>query len=533
MRDQTFGTIDLLDADEGVFSDTDAAAFADPASASRATTRTSATSSPSRGRWVVPTFAALFACISASIVVAAVAHSRDDAASVITAPTYPSRVTAPAPALSGRTSTLALDPPPFLAEAPPGFSVEHIERNESPAIAADGTESSTGEYSMELWATSEALSPNSVPGLRAWFSVTRTPVYASRPLLVGAYRMVVGDVEVRIAPPTAERATTAVEFALDRQLVHIDSFGWYARPLQKLVAFIAGGGTDYSTSFVTTDHRLVYSGPVRRMIDLTTVVRQTTTYVDRSTGFERSLRLTVGPATDLWPAATTVALTDRTDLLLRISGFDGAGVFGRSVDEPGSNVLQWVVNGWLLTARGDLSRDELVAFAESSYAATLEQYERFAESVAPPGDAFVEVSTDVVPISAGPTLDSVVYSAALLTQQAPFERRLSVIVTAMSPASGLELPFATLPIDRPMIQSIADGSMTLVVASAPPASAATDLRVNVTGSDPMIIPLTSITGAADPRLATYFFTTAVPFTAELVDASGAILLNWPETAAAG
>ena len=534
MADQPYDIIEFLDTDEGVFDGSDAAAFADPTTNRRAGIDTARPQT--RARWVVPAFVALFAVVAASIVVAVVGDAGADRAGGITSPGQSSPVTAPTSTASTLAPLLPIEPPPFLADAPPGFTLTSAARGEPNTNTAPGA----SEPSMELWATQEAMTTDSDIGLRAWFSVTRQPAYADMPLVVGAYRMLVGDVEVRLTPPTAQRTTTTVEFVLDGQLVRIDSFGWYARPLQKLIAFIADGGTDYSASFVATDHLPVYRGRPRPMIGISTSLWQITQYVDRSGGVERSLRFDVGTATAAWPGATNVALADATDVVLRVSGFDSPGVFGRTVDEPEVNVLQWVVNGWLLTARGDLTRDELVAFAESSYAATQQQYDRFAAAIEPPplttagASTDVEVSTAIVPFATGPTIDGVSYAVELSVMQSSVERTTTVRLSTTNPSLG-QWPVATLPLpaDQPVIQSIIDGSMTLVVASAPSGSPATHLRVNVTGDPAVSIPLAATMDPADPRLSIYFFTTPAPFTAELVDATGTVIINWPDTAAAG
>jgi hypothetical protein len=522
MRDDDSGVIEFLDADDSIFRGTDAAAFSDPHVADDQPDG-EATTQP-RGRWVVPAFAALFAIFAASIVVAAASDNR---VAEIAAPT----TAAITPEVSLPSRTVELDPPPFIADAPPGFTLEFADRFESTPTDAQGAPD------MEVWATTEALTPGSVAALRAWFAVTRGPIESQSPMLVGAYRMMVGDVAVLVAPPTQRRRTTTVQFEQDGQVVRIDSFGWYARPLQRLINFIAEGGTDYSQSFITTDHSPLYRGRRQPMVELTTSVRQRLIYAERSSGFKQTVQLTVGPATDVWLGATAIALTDREDVAVRVSGFDGSGVFGRSIDDPDSNVLQWVVNGWLLTARGALDRDALVAFAESSHAATQEQYDQFTDVVAlSTNDESAAVSWDATLIATPPSIGTTGYLIEFVSATTAAERRLQMILERTNHGSiqtggQWRSTIAFLPPDRPLIESIADGAMTVVVASAPPASGATQLRVNVTGNDQVVIPLAQVGTADDPLVGTHIFTTAAPFTAQLVDASGTILQNWPDTSA--
>ena len=217
MADQPFETVEFLDTEEGVFEGTDAAAFADPTTNRH--TGVDTAQPPTRARWVVPAFAALVGVIAVSIVVAVVSDAGADRAAGITSPGPTSPVAVPTPVASTLAPLLPIEPPPFLADAPPGFTVLSVERGEPNISTAPGV----SEPSMELWATQEALTTDSDIGLRAWFTVTRQPDYYDTPLVLGAYRMLVGDVEVRLTPPTAQRATTTVEFVLDRQLIRIDT----------------------------------------------------------------------------------------------------------------------------------------------------------------------------------------------------------------------------------------------------------------------------------------------------------------------
>ena len=87
----------------------------------------------------------------------------------------------------------------------------------------------------------------------------------------------------------------------------------------------------------------------------------------------------------------------------------------------------------------------------------------------------------------------------------------------------------SLPGPGPSIETLVEHGRTYVLAKVPRSMAGATLHVNPTGLPSATQDLLDVDGGLDAEFAAYAFSEPVPYTVEIVDASGQTVASWPTT----
>jgi hypothetical protein len=83
--------------------------------------------------------------------------------------------------------------------------------------------------------------------------------------------------------------------------------------------------------------------------------------------------------------------------------------------------------------------------------------------------------------------------------------------------------------EAPSIETLVEHDRTYVLAKVPRSMAGANLHVNITGFPSTQLLMIDVDPRLDAEFAAYAFSEAVPFTAQIVDASGQTVASWPTT----
>ena len=405
-----------------------------------------------------------------------------------------------------------ITPQYYVADAPPGFSMYMAEaRGERGSNPADFTDN--GE--AELWATPDASATTG-----SWFVASRGQQHATGR---NSYRMIVNGTEVVFEHDPAS-GQTRLSFTKDGQDMAITAFGWIDRQLVRLVKSV---NTDDSTirfsdGFFTSDHkRILEEDPAAAMLGLP-VAR-----VGYATGL---------PA-DLAESFTITVAGDDVKNEAQVTGFAMTmtrqfdvgilpGVLGQWAADPSISVAQWHDGDRLITIHGNVDAGRLAAIAQTVHASPTAQVRSQLEAGSPPVAAALAAEPNTV--VSGMLSDGRGW-AIQVSQRDPADPDAGYLWWIGQP-SDTNTPSETRPSepgDAPTIDTFVEHGRTYVLASIPRSMDGAELHVAPTGLPSIVTRLYDVDATLPGEFAASVFLQPVPFTARIIDASGATVAFWP------
>ncbi|MGZ4739704.1 MAG: hypothetical protein ACXVLM_10835 [Ilumatobacteraceae bacterium] len=479
---------------------------------SRGARHTTPQAIPETGRrWAGPVAAAiLVAIIGFGVVTSANSSGASKAKPVPTSipvTTTATTTTAPAPAVN------LVSPQFYVANpTPAGFAMHFAETLGMGGNTADFTDTTTAQ----LWASDGATATSGT-----WFEVSRGTHHATGR---NSYRTLAGDVIVVVEHDPAS-GQSRLSFTKDDESLEITAFGWADRQLLRLVesVWIANSKIQFTDPFFLTDHKLVLEAdPPSALYGLPVAWVGYTTALPAALAAQSFTITVAGYPTTNRDVAVRFALTD----VSAITVGDLAGIVGRLAADPRQVIVQWRDGDRLISVRGNLPLVPLVAIAQTVQAA--------------PDDAVNEVVDSSAP-SIPPALDAQPHTVGSGWLGGPW----IVQVSTTSPTDPAEWfvwwigqPGATsAPTEArlsitdpgPSIETLVEHGRTYVLAKVPRSMAGATLHVNRNGQPPVELALRDVDAGLTDEFAAYAFAEPVPFTAQIVDATGQTVSSWPVT----
>ncbi|MEY2415504.1 MAG: hypothetical protein QOH53_838 [Ilumatobacteraceae bacterium] len=413
----------------------------------------------------------------------------------------------PAPTIPGLIKTQY-----YVADAPSGFDMYLAEaRDDGGAAARDLDESGPAQ----LWATSDASATEG-----SWFLVSRGSHHATGE---NSYRTTVDGIEVVIEhdPPTGQ---SRLAFTKDGHPLEIIALGWVDRQLVRLVRSVSVDDSEirFSDRFFETDHKhILDSDPAAAMSGLPVArVGYTTGLPAR---LAKSFTITVGGDN----------ISDRSKVLKfalsSTSSFavgDLPAIVGQSVADPTVSVAQWRDGERLITMQGNVGPKQLESIAQTVHQSSKRSVRKQLDASKPPEVPALGVLPKT--IASGTLGDGSPWTIQVSTRN-PSNASDGYLWWIGQPGDSAQ-PTETrisLPTGKPTIETIVEHGRTYVLAKVPLSMTGAQLHINPTGRPSTVVPLLPI----DPSLADNFTATVffepVPFSARIVDSSGATVATWP------
>lgn len=396
---------------------------------------------------------------------------------------------------------------------PSGFTMHSAE---SITSRLNGARPVGGE-TAELWATAGATA-----GSGSWFVVSLGTPHSTG---ANAYRIVSGGTEVVVEHDPAS-LQAHLSFTRDGTPMEVTAFNWTDRQLLRLVdsTYLTGSGIGYHDPFFTTDHRLMlradpatalYGQPVSR-VEYTTAVP-----VDLSGSFT----ITVGGVSRVdHDVATRFAIIDPAPLDLGRR----TAIVGHDAADPTVAIVQVGDGNRLITLRGNVPLQSLVSIAGSVHPSSNGDVAK--HLVQPPPSA-LDASSLPRTIASGMLADGRPWTIEVSSRRHddPAAGYLWWIGQPGDTAQPSEIR-PSAPAASPSIETVVEHGRTYVLAKAPRDMAGAQLHVNPNGLPSKVMPFADLDPGFSDLFTAYVFLQPVPFTAEIVDSSGATVVAWPVTA---
>ena len=463
---------------------------------------------PSR-RWVGPVAAlALVALIGYGVITSA----NSSGATGRPVPTTPPPSTAVNSTTVNSVPTVNLVSPQFYVASPPpaGFTMHFAETLGMGGNTAEFTDTTTAQ----LWASDGATANSGT-----WFVVSRGTHHATGR---NSYRTTAGDVIVVVEHDPAS-GQSRLAFNKDGDSFEITAFGWADRQLLRLVKsiWIADSKIEFNDPFFLTDHKMLLDAdPPTALYGLPVAWLGYTTALPSS--LAQSFTITVsGYPTANRELAIRFALTDTSPIT--VNGLPG--IVGRSAADPGLVIVQWRDGNRLISLRGNLPLDSLAAIAQT---------------VQPAPDDGVTEQVDTGTQSIPPALAAQPHTVASGWLGGPWTVQVSNASSGESPEwfvwwigqpSGNSSPSESrfsIAEPGPSVEALVEQGRTYVLAKVPRSMAGATLHVNPTGLPSVVLPLLDVDTALSDEFAAYAFAEPVPFTTQIVDATGQTVASWPQ-----
>ncbi len=394
---------------------------------------------------------------------------------------------------------------------PTGFTMHFAETLGMGGNTADFTDTNTAQ----LWASDGATATSGT-----WFVVSRGTHQATGR---NSYRTLAGDVIVVVEHDPAS-GQSRLSFTKDGESFEITAFGWADRQLLRLVksVWLANSKIQFQDPFFLSDHKLILDAdPPSALYGLPVAWVGYTTALPAALAAQSFTITVAGYPTANRDIAIRFALTDVSPITVGSL----AGIVGRSAADPRQVIVQWRDGDRLISVRGNLPLVPLVAIAQTVHAA--------------PDDAVQEVASSAQSIP--PAIDAQQYTVGSGWLGGPW----IVQVSTTSPTAPPEWfvwwigqPGATstpsearlsITDPGPSIETLVEHGRTYVLAKVPRSMTGATLQVNRNGQPPVQLAVRDVDAGLSDEFAAYAFAEPVPFTAQIVDAGGTTVANWPMT----
>ena len=429
-------------------------------------------------------------------------------------PTTPPPSTTVNSTVANSVPTVNLISPQFYVADPPpaGFTMHFAETLGMGGNTADFTDTTTAQ----LWASDGATANSGT-----WFVVSRGTHHATGR---NSYRTLAGDVIVVVEHDPAS-GQSRLSFTKDGDSFEITAFGWADRQLLRLV-----------NSIWIANSKIEFQGPVLPQRPQAAPRRRSTDCSLRTAGRVAGLHHGPPPASLAQSFTITVSgyPTANRDVAIRFALTDSSpitvnglpGIVGRSAADPGLVIVQWRDGNRLISLRGNLPLVPLVAIAQTVQAA--------------PDDAVTEM-VDAGAQSIPPALDAQPHTVGSGWLGGPWIVQVSTASSVVTPEwfvwwigqpGGNSTPSETrfsIAEPGPSIETLVEQGRTYVLAKVPRSMTGATLHVNRNGQPSVELSLLDVDAGLSDEFAAYAFAEPVPFTAQIVDATGQTIVNWPLT----
>ena len=418
------------------------------------------------------------------------------------------------------TSTIATAPPSvtivspefYIADPTPvGFTMHFAETLGMGGNAAEFTDGGIAE----LWATADATSTTG-----SWFVVSRGTHHATGR---NAYRTVIGETEVVVEHDLAS-GQTRLSFTKDGNEMEVTAFGWIDRQLFHLVdsIYVANSAIRYHDAFFTGDHTLLLdSDPVTALYGLPVAWVGYTTGIP--TVLAQSFTITVsGYSPADRDVATRFAMRDTTTFFVHAF----PAIVGHSAADPRLSIVQWRDGDRLITLRGNVDADRLAALAATVQPHPDDTVAPLIDNRAP--DSIVVNSGEPRTIASGMIADGWPWTIQVSARNR--DDPAGGYLWGIGQPGDSTVPSETRPSQAdasPSIETLVEHGRTYVLAKVPRAMAGAELHVNPNGLASAASPMADLDPGFGDLFTAYVFREPVPFTAEIIDATGATVASWP------
>ena len=414
---------------------------------------------------------------------------------------------APAPAIPGLIKTQY-----YVADPPSGFNLYLAEgRDEGGAAASDLSQGGPAQ----LWATGDA---SATAG--SWFLVSRGSHHATGE---NSYRTIVDGIEVVIEhdPPTGQ---SRLSFTKDGHALEITALGWLDRQLVRLVRSVSIDDSEirFSDRFFASDHRhILDSDPAAALFGLPVARVGYTTGLPAT--LAKSFTITVG-GDNIADRSKVVKFALSNSASFTVG--DLTAIVGQSAADPTVSIAQWQDGERLITLQGNVGPKQLAAIAATVHQSSKRSVHKQLDSGAARKLAALQVEPKT--IASGMLGDGWPWRIQVSTRN-PSNASDGYLWWIGQPGDQTQ-PTETrisLPTGKPTIETIVEHGRTYVLAKVPLSMTGAQLHVSPNGLPSTVAPLLMIDRRlADNFTATVFFE-PVPFTARILDGSGATVASWP------
>ena len=400
----------------------------------------------------------------------------------------------------------------YVADPPSGFDMYLAEaRDEGGTAARDLADSGPAQ----LWATGDA---SATAG--SWFLVSRGSHHATGE---NSYRTIVDGIEVVVEhdPPTGQ---SRLAFTKDGHPLEITALGWVDRQLLRLVRSVSVDDSEirFSDRFFATDHRQVLdTDPSAALFGLPVARVGYTTGLP--TTLAQSFTITVG-GDNIGDKSKVMKFALTTTASFTVG--DLTAIVGQSATDPTVAIAQWQDGERLITMQGNIAAKQLEAIAETVHQISKRAVHKQVDASSAGKVAALQVPPKT--IASGMLGDGWPWTIRVSTRN-PSNASDGYLWWIGQPGDSAQ-PTETrisLPTGKPTIETIVEHGRTYVLAKVPLSMTGAQLHIDPTGLPSTVAPLRPI----DPSLADNFtaavFFEPVPFSARIVDSSGATVVSWP------
>jgi hypothetical protein len=402
-----------------------------------------------------------------------------------------------------------ISPQYYVADPPDGFVMHFAETLGMGGNTAEFTNSA----SADLWATDDASAKTG-----SWFVVSRGTHHATGR---NSFRTVVDDVEV-VIEHDQRSGQKRLSFTKDGNALEITAFHWTDRQLLRLVASvnISDSAIHYANTFFTTDHkRLLDADPTTALFGLPVGWVGYTTAVPAV--LAESFTITVAGDTADRAVASRFALTNTTSFAVG----ELQATIGQSAADPGMSIAQWRDGERLITMRGNLDAGQMMAIAQTARPGQSSLNQRV--DIGSPATSEA-LASELHTVAAGPLADGWGWwiQVSMRRPNDPTSGYLWWIGQPGDSTTPTETR-VSLTDAAPSIETFVEHGRTYVLAKVPRSMSGTQLLVSPNGLPSAATSLYDVDPAMNDLFAAYVFLEPVPYTARLVDSSGAVIASWP------
>jgi hypothetical protein len=464
-------------------------------------------------RWVGPVAAAaLVAIIGYGIATSA---SRSSVPRVAPAP---STTAAPSTTQPSPTTTIVAEPlvPFYAADAPRELTVQFAHIEEPP-------DDYDGPGNFQLWAT-----PGSTATSGSWFSLENYPGGFSNVYAIDAYR--VEAEQMPIAVSHTATGLTLAQFAPNKtSSVNIVAFGLTDDDLIRIAQSvrIARDIVQFSDRAIVEGYEL--TSTLRPWFVVQGIPIEQVYYADGNNP-DGGFSITVAKRHPVNEGGTDVDRQTALQFLLRNGRtfFEVGGnpaIAGELTGEQGYSLATWIAGDHLVTVSGSMPVAQLASIAETVHEISAEEWNglQFQATRHNADNNFGNYEeTTPVPVSFGTDANSQEWT--IRVSIATFGDKQ--MVNWQWPSNG----FGSQTVDTPRITTVVESQRTYVLADLPRAvSASANLQVTRDGMEPILVPFADTDPEFDRTFAAYAFSEPTPYTAQIIDADGIVLANWPSS----
>ncbi|MEP7113787.1 MAG: hypothetical protein ABI862_11005 [Ilumatobacteraceae bacterium] len=418
------------------------------------------------------------------------------------------------------TTTVPAPAVPYYAADPPRpFVVQHAEIQDEGSDRFD-----RGSY--QLWAA-----PHSTANSGSWFSIDSLRTGPRATYLSNAYRIPAGEQSFAISH-TASGQSIA-QFSIDSVMsITLTSFGWADEDLVQLAQSITikdsteGNDVALTVSPLTVDHQMISS--VQPTLAMRGLPIESVYYVAGG-DLNRYFSIDVAPRGRSDEGGSTlvrqIALRYALDHSTPFSVDGHVAIAGGIIGRPEQSMATWIARDHIVTVTAQMPVQQLIDIAQTVHQVSPDEWAgmRFQATTNVNLSSDDYATTDAIPVSFGVDANGEQWNVSV--GMSSFSNRQQVEFQWGDAGYGA-LTEATA-----RISTVVSDLRTYVLAELPRAVAPSGrLQITRDGRDPVVVQFVDTDPSLDRTFAAYAFSEPTPYTAQIVDPNGAVLVSWPALA---